>query len=93
MAFAYPARDRTKITFPTVHIHDGTVHAAADFDHALYCQSDSPEVRMGWQESIALAGGYVNGTLLHGTVLTDRHVYKQTMKGLLENEDVVIAAA
>jgi hypothetical protein len=92
MAFAYPARDRTKITFPTVHIHDGTVHHLADFDHALYCQSESPEVRMEWQESVALAGGYVNATILHGSVLTDRHVYKRTMKGRLKNADVVVAA-
>lgn len=93
MAFAYPARDRMKITFPTVHIHDGTVDTFADFDHALYCQSESPEVRMEWQESVALAGGYVNGTLLHGSVLTDRHVYKRTMRGRLKNEDVVVGAA
>ena len=47
---------------------------------------------MRWQESVALAGGFVNGTLLHGSVLTDRHVYKQTMTGRLPNEDLVIAS-
>lgn len=93
MAFAYPARDRSRITFPTVHIHDGTVHELADFDHALYCQSESSEVRMGWRESVALPGGYVNLDRLHGTVLRDQHVYKRPMRGEFVNADVVVAAA
>jgi len=93
MAFAYPARDRSRITFPTVHIHDGTVHELADFDHALYCQSESSEVRMGWRESVALPGGYVNLDRLHGTVLRDQHVYKRQMRGEFVNADVVVAAA
>lgn len=93
MAFAYPARDRSKITFPTVHIHDGTVHALADFDHALYCQSESSEVRMSWQESIALPGGYVNLDRLQGTVRGDQHVYKRTLSGDFENADLAVAAA
>ncbi len=92
MAFAYPARDRTKIVFPTVHIHDGTVHPRADFDHSLYCQSESSEVRMGWQESVALAAGYVNATRLRGSVLGDRHVYKRQIVGEFENADVSVAA-
>jgi len=92
MAFAYPARDRTKITFPAVHIHDGTVHAVADFDHALYCQSESSEVRMNWQESVALPGGYVNLDRLQGTVRNDAHVYKRQMVGDFENADVVVKA-
>jgi len=93
MAFAYPARDHSRITFPTVHIHDGKVHERADFDHALYCQSESSEVRMGWQESVALPGGYVNLDRLHGTVLRDQHVYKRQMRGDFVNADMVVAAA
>lgn len=92
MAFAYPAKDRTKITFPTVHIHDGTVHPRADFDHALYCQSDSPEVRLDWQESVALAAGYVNGNRLKGTVRGDEHVFKRQMLGEFANSNVVVRA-
>ena len=90
MAFAYPARDREQIVFPTVHIHDGKVHAEAEFDHALYCQSESGEVRMNWQESVALAGGYVNEATTRGTIRIDEHVYKKTIQGLHENEDLVV---
>ncbi len=92
MGFAFPTRDRAKLTFPTVHIHDGAVHPRARFDHALYCQSDSTEVKMGWQESVALAAGYVSPARLHGAVLGDRHVYKRSLVGEFENADVVAGA-
>ena len=38
MAFEFPRRDPGRLFFPTVHIHDGQVHARADFDHLLYGQ-------------------------------------------------------
>lgn len=92
MAFAYPARDTSRITFPTVHIHDGKVHAEADFDHSLYCQSSSAEVRMRWQESVALPGGYLNLALTRGTIRGDEHVYKLSVRGIRRNEDLVVAS-
>ena len=90
MAFSFPARDRSRITFPTVHIHDGTVHPVAAFDHSLYCQSSSSEVKISWQESVALAGGYVNLLKLQGTVTGNAHVYKRQMVGDFENVDVMV---
>src|SRR5262245_18802043 len=39
MAFEFPTASRTRLFFPTVHIHDGKVHDRAGFDHSLYCQS------------------------------------------------------
>ena len=41
MAFRFITRYPESLFFPTVHIHDGSVHPAADFDHLLYFQSDS----------------------------------------------------
>lgn len=38
MAFLFPRRDPKQLFFPTIHIHDGKLHAEADFDHALYFQ-------------------------------------------------------
>lgn len=40
MAFEFPRRDPKQLFFPTVHIHDGQVHAEAAFDHMLYFQLD-----------------------------------------------------
>ncbi len=34
MAFEFPHRDPTRLFFPTVHVHDGRVHARAEFDRA-----------------------------------------------------------
>jgi hypothetical protein len=51
MAFWFPRRDLDRLYFPTLHIHDGTVRARADFDHALYAQSDTPVE--GWERSSA----------------------------------------
>jgi len=38
MAFSFPRRHSAELFFPTVHVHDGKVHAEAEFDHTLYCQ-------------------------------------------------------
>ena len=43
MAFEFPRSDSKRLFFPTVHIHDGEVHATADFDHILYCQQNPDE--------------------------------------------------
>lgn len=41
MAFTFPRCDPDTLFFPTVHIHDGVVRGAAEFDHSLYVQADS----------------------------------------------------
>src|SRR5262245_13723175 len=43
MAFEFPRKDKEKLFFPTVHIHDGKIHKTAVFDHALYLQPSSGE--------------------------------------------------
>jgi hypothetical protein len=61
MAFSFPRRDTKALFFPTVHIHDGKVHAKAGFDHALYCQPherESLQLR-DWRESIGNAKSFM----------------------------------
>ena len=67
MAFEFPRRDATKLFFPTVHVHDGAVHAEARFDHTLYCQvgKDSRPPPTSWERSETTAGG-------EGSLLTTR---------------------
>lgn len=93
MGFAFPARDRSRITFPTVHIHDGKVHKRAKFDHSLYCQSSSDEGMMKWRESDYLAQHTVKCSKASGTVRPNQHIYKKLMWGKLKNEDLVITVA
>ena len=92
MAFAYPARDTSRIVFPTVHIHDGEVRETAKFDHALYCQTDHSSVRMNWEESIGPMHRYINVPATKGLVRADEHVYKKQIVGEAVNEDVVVSA-
>lgn len=38
MAFEFATRDAERLFFPLLHVHDGTLHTDADFDHVLYAQ-------------------------------------------------------
>lgn len=52
MAFSFARRRPSEVFFPTVHIHDGQVHARADFDHTLYLQAAAnAEPKGDWQRS------------------------------------------
>ena len=42
MALWFETRDDQRLFFPTVHVHDGRVHAQADFDHKLYWETATP---------------------------------------------------
>jgi len=54
MAFDFPRRDPRALFFPTLHVHDGSVHPTAWFDHLLYCQTGVPttDVPEGWERSV-----------------------------------------
>lgn len=89
MAFEFPRRDPKKLFFPTVHIHDGTVHDKADFDHVLYAQFESAP--MNWEESRQLAGQILSKPNdLHGIIDPKGHVYRKKMHGMLPNADVYV---
>ena len=95
MAFTFPTRHGEKLFFPTVHIHDGKVHAEEDFDHDLYCQV----YRAGlftmtrWDESEGLAKSFVKTEKAERLVDPDAHVYRRRLAGKMKNEDIILAAA
>ncbi len=93
MGFAFPTRDRSKISFPTVHIHDGKVHKKESFDHSLYCQSPSSEIAMHWEESTFPAQYSVKCSKAQGTVRPRQHVYRKLLIGKLKNTDIVVGAS
>ena len=86
MAFEFPRADKDILFFPTVHIHDGTVPAKANFDHALFCQGHDAPLR--WEESPGLAGSFVKVKETQDIVDADAHVYRKLMKGSFANKDV-----
>jgi hypothetical protein len=92
MAFEFPRAKRQKLFFPTVHIHDGKVHAEAEFDHALYCQTTSGETlpMREWMESSQLAGQFLKVDKTEGIVHGESHVHLRTIHGKRKNEDILI---
>ena len=94
MAFEFRTDLPARLFFPTVHIHDGEVHAEADFDHKLYCQpSDALQLKMAdWEESPKLAGKFIDVKKAVGIVTADEHCYKHELRGLLPNRDTFAEA-
>ena len=93
MAFSFPRRDPNALFFPTVHIHDGTVHPKADFDHALYCQPHGDHhLALGgaWQESQGHARRFMQVNQTKGVIEADQHCYKRELHGQLPNRDTVV---
>ena len=92
MAFSFPREKARTLFFPTVHIHDGKVHAKADFDHALFCQPTHEErpVTREWKESRGHPKSFMQMDKVKGVVLADQHCYKQEMRGMLANKDTFL---
>ena len=91
MAFEFPRANPAKLFFPTVHIHDGKVHARAEFDHTLYCQAPGKSLSMsGWNESPRLAGQFIRAERAAGMVDPNDHCYERIMRGMLRNEDILV---
>jgi hypothetical protein len=90
MAFEFPRRDEKHLFFPTVHIHDGKVHATAEFDHVLYAQPSGDADLVLWEESSSPARDFVKVARARGIVAADEHVYRLRVAGRRKNEDIVV---
>ena len=90
MAFEFPLREiGQRLFFPTVHIHDGTMPAKADFDHVLYAQTNGVGLRelAHWEESKKLIKSKINMQKASHLVLADSHCYRRELQGELPNLD------
>jgi hypothetical protein len=94
MAFVFPQRDRARLYFPTVHVHDGTFQAEADFDHVLIYQSAEPlDVPHSFaQKSDAAASAFVDVERTHGIVDADQYCWRVFVNGRLLNKDCWLGA-
>jgi hypothetical protein len=93
MAFEFPRRDSSSIFFPTVHVHDGEVHATAEFDHTLYCQVDGiVGATLGWTRSNEPLGARVDELKSRGVVRGDAFGFAEMLLGSRPNRDIVITA-
>ena len=89
MAFLFPTRDPKTVFFPTVHVHDEKFHSKAQFNHQLYCQSDSA---LKWQESEGVASRGVDMAKVQGVVSVEGKCFRQFLSGLRDNADYYRAA-
>ena len=88
MAFSFPKPAGSKLFFPTVHIHDGSVHDSAHFDHDLYCQVGAQHHRAaGWRESPQNAGAFMQVSSSRGLIDAHAHCYLKRMVGTFKNQD------
>ena len=93
MAFEFPRADPKQLFFPTVHIHDGSVHPVAEFDHALFCQRSGEEDVTAWEASPEPAEAFMpNLARAQGVVDAAERCYRMTLQGEFKNEDVVVSA-
>lgn len=86
MAFEFPRRDPARLFFPTVHVHDGAVHAEAVFDHELYAQGELAGLAR-WERSPAPASRSVDASRTRGLVDGDALLHRLTLRGMLDNAD------
>jgi hypothetical protein len=93
MAFSFPRADASSLFFPTVHIHDGKVHAKATFAHSLYCQTGAEEelALLDWEESQRPASSFMKMDKAKGLIDGERHCYRKELRGLLPNQDTWVA--
>jgi hypothetical protein len=89
MAFEFPQREPELLFFPTVHVHDRSVHPYAPFDHTLYCQVEPAmhQYLEYWRRSIAVASAFVDINRAQGMVDPEGHVWRRDLKGELTNQD------
>jgi hypothetical protein len=93
MAFSFIRRDAKTLFFPTVHIHDGTVHPKAEFDHTLYCQPHHDHhfaLGRSWRESSGPATAFMKVDKAKGIIEADQHCYQRQMRGNLPNRDTIL---
>jgi hypothetical protein len=93
MAFSFATREKGRVFFPTVHVHDGEVHPWADFDHHLYVQSDvalPSRERWKWWSSGMMQINIMDVSRTAGIVRGDRDCAVRDQTGELQNADTFV---
>jgi hypothetical protein len=89
MAFSFATRFLNRLFFPTVHIHDGAVHASEMFDHQLYAQSET--LPRHWQKAYYPPETYLRIPESKGVVVARTPIGLHNLRGSQPNKDILIA--
>lgn len=87
MAFHFPTRAPSRVFFPTVHVHDGSVRDLAAFDHELYWQG-APEGHP--TDGVSLVPVSASMAERSKGLLVAASARRRVMRGHHENADVWI---
>ena len=89
IALEFPRRDKDRLFFPTVHVHDGELHGTADYDHHLYCQGgDALEPFVDrWDRSQSGAVWFMKVLRAKGIVLPHKFCWRRQIVGTFANVD------
>ena len=103
IAFEFKSRTND-IFFPTMHIHDGQIHAREEFDHALYLQHPAfdkqvddyfgPETldyQTGLVRSKVKAAAVVKCEKTKGIVEPDLLIHRVSLHGVFPNRDMAVS--
>ncbi len=100
MALDWPRRDPTALFFPTLHIHDGTAHASAEYDHNLFFQTHEHEAiaRVGNHARRAASSGkaapeFSSPLRARGVLDQELPVQVARFEGVLPNSDAWMGRA
>lgn len=106
MAFEFPTRWQDRVFFPTVHIHDGSVHPREEFDHALYLQhagldsvvrdyvnSNVPDPSTGFVRSDGVVKEFADVEAAAGVLQSELLLHRLDLRGRLPNEDQIFTIA
>jgi hypothetical protein len=107
MAFRFGTREPGRIFFPTLHVHDGKLHARAAFDHTLFFQvpKGAVSVPIAPGEDVARSRGRraqrspfpaehaVDLASARGLVAREGVVSKWNLHGELPNQDTWVRVA
>lgn len=91
MVFEFPVRRIGQpLFFPTLHIHDGELHAKEHFDHELYCQPMNPRHSSlrRWTESQLPIEDFVDAKRAAALIKPGEHCFRQIIHGRRENRDI-----
>jgi len=102
MAFEFESR-MPSLYFPTLHVHDGSIHSAEQFDHVLYLQhagfdsicygyenADIPDVATGIIRSKFAAERCCDIARSNGVLAGKLLLHRLFIRGQHENRDTVI---
>jgi hypothetical protein len=90
IAFEFVTRWPNQLFFPTIHIHDGSVHERSHFDHHLYYQGDEFSTGKEFQSDM-LASEFMDVARTKGLIDGQKRCHMIVMSGQFKNQDTVLS--